>query len=268
MVNLERATICVAIMLGVAISANAQTWTGAYAGGSVGRAVKRGKSETVRFDTNLDGRFGDTVRTAAGVDAFSPGFCPGLAVARTPGDGCTDDDNNFDFGGHFGYDLQFGAFVVGGLADISRADAVDHVTAFSTTPAFYAFTRELKMVAGFRGRFGVGNSHVVFYGTGGAARGSIDQTFTTSNAVNTFVGPGVNGKVDSQGVWAIRLARALRRGSGGGGASSVNTCSRISTTARNRPSSCAGPHPPPIRSSSSTLAEPRCSVPTSSRLTA
>ena len=98
MVTMQRAAVCAAMMLGFAISANAQTWTGVYAGGSVGRGFLKGSSETVTFDTNLDGSFGDTVRTAAGVDAFSPGFCTGLAVARTPGDGCTDDDTEIDFG--------------------------------------------------------------------------------------------------------------------------------------------------------------------------
>lgn len=215
MLTIERATMCVAMMLGIAISANGQTWTGAYAGGSVGRSVTRGSSETVRFDTNLDGSFGDTVRTAAGSDAFSPGFCTGLAVSRTPGDGCSDDDNEIDFGGQFGYDRQLGALVVGGLVDISRADIVDHVTAFSTTPAFYAFTRELNMVAGFRGRVGVGNSRVLFYGTGGAARGSVEQTFTTSNAVNTFVGVGVNGNVDDQGVWGYQAGGGVEARLGG-----------------------------------------------------
>ena len=215
MSNIGTKTMCVAMMLGFAISANAQTWTGAYFGGSAGRSVTTGSSETVRFDTNLDGRFGDTVRTAAGVDAFSPGFCEGLAVTRTPGDGCTDDDSEFDFGGQVGYDHQFGAFVVGGLVDISRADIVDHVTAFSTTPAFYAFTRELDMVTAFRGRFGVGNSRVLFYGTAGAARGSVEQTFTTSNAVNTFAGVGVNGNVDNEGVWGYQAGGGVEARLGG-----------------------------------------------------
>ena len=205
MLTIQRASVCAVMMLGSVIAADAQTWTGAYAGGSIGRGVTRGDAETVRFDTNLDGGFADTVRTAAGADAFSPGFCAGLAVARTPGDGCTDDDSEIDFGGQFGYDRQLGAFVVGGLVDISRADIVDHVTAFSTTPAFYAFTRELNTVAGFRGRFGVGTSRVLFYGTGGAARGSVEQSFSTSNAVNTFVGSGVNGDDGSQGVWGYQI---------------------------------------------------------------
>lgn len=35
---------------------------------------------TPAFDTSLDGNFTDTVRTVAGADAFSPGFCGGAAV--------------------------------------------------------------------------------------------------------------------------------------------------------------------------------------------
>lgn len=75
------AVLCAVLVLVDASVAGAQGWTGLYVGGSVGRGVQsQDASETVGFDTNLDGGFTDTIRTVAGVDAFSPGFCGGLAV--------------------------------------------------------------------------------------------------------------------------------------------------------------------------------------------
>ncbi len=182
------AVMCAVAVLSSAMAADAQSWTGLYVGGSIGGDFQRDDaSETVGFDTNLDGTFTDTVRTLAGADAFSPGFCGGLAVNATAIGGCTDDEDRIGFGGRVGYDWQIGRLVVGGLVDVSTADVVDSVTAFSTTPAFYSFTRELNYVTGFRGRVGIGNDRILVYGTGGPAWGNIEQRFTTSNLVNTFV---------------------------------------------------------------------------------
>ena len=61
------------------------------------------------------------------------------------------------------------------------------MTAFSTTPAFYTFTRELNWVGGLRARAGFGGENVLIYGTGGAAWAGLDHSFTTSNTVNTAV---------------------------------------------------------------------------------
>ena len=182
------AATCAAIMLAGAGTASAQNWTGFYFGGTVGGGFQsKDDSETVGFDTNLDGAFADTIRTAAGADAFSPGFCGGLAVGPTAAAGCTDDEDGIDFGGRLGYDWQVGRLIVGGVVDVSRTDVIDSVTAFSTTPAFYSFSRELNYVAGLRGRVGFGNDRILVYGTGGGAWGNVEQLFTTSNGVNTFV---------------------------------------------------------------------------------
>jgi outer membrane immunogenic protein len=190
----------VACLLGTPAVAGAQSWTGAYAGGALGGGFReRAGAERIAFDTNLDGIFSDTVRTVAGVDAFSPGFCGGLAVNATAAAGCMDDDNGVDVGGRAGYDWQVGLFVAGGLVDVSRTDVTDNVTAFSTTPAFYAFTRRLDYSAGFRGRAGIASGRLLLYGTGGAAWARIGQRFTTSNAVNTFVAINQNGDVDDEG---------------------------------------------------------------------
>ena len=60
-------------------------WSGFYVGASIGNTDPRGGDDgTLLFDTDLDGSYGDTVRTGAGADAFSPGFCGGVATGRGP----------------------------------------------------------------------------------------------------------------------------------------------------------------------------------------
>ena len=216
MIRLSTLVVAGMAILAGAGQAQAQNWTGFYVSGSVGAALQKQKpSETVQFDTNLDGAFMDTVRTSAGVDAFSPGFCGGLAVNATAAAGCGNDDDGVDFGGRLGYDRQLGSFVLGAVVELSRSDITDSATAFSTTPAFYSFTRELNYVSGFRGRAGFGTSRILVYGTGGGAYGSVDQRFTTSNAVNTFVRSADSGDDDDDaqgstiGAWGYQAGGGL-----------------------------------------------------------
>ncbi len=165
-----------------------QAWTGGYIGGHVGlsRLMDR-PDDTVVFDRNLDGTFVDTITTAAGADAFSPGFCVGAAATSQPSGGCTQDEKGLDAGGRAGYDWQGGRFIFGLAGELSFVDHVDSATAFSTTPAFYTLTRELEWMAGVRARFGFGTERVLVYGTAGPALASVDHSFTTSNTANTFV---------------------------------------------------------------------------------
>ena len=204
----------VATLLAMATSATAQTWTGAYIAGTIGVGmVSKQPAETVGFDTNLDRAFSDTVRTVAGANAFSPGFCGGRAINAVAASGCTDDKNGVDGGGRIGYDWQAGRFVAGGLVDVSSADIEDSVTAFSTTPAFYAMTRRVNVVTGFRGRAGVSLGRALAYGTGGFAWGRVDQTFATSNVVNTFVSSDPDGDATSvnqkKNVWGYQAGAGL-----------------------------------------------------------
>jgi outer membrane immunogenic protein len=91
-----------------------------------------------------------------------------------------------------------GRFVFGGVGEVSWAEQIGSVSAFSTTPAFYTFTRELEWLGGFRGRAGFGAGRYLMYGTGGMAVAGVDHTFATSNAVNTFVPTG------SKSVWGYQ----------------------------------------------------------------
>ena len=214
-----RGVLVVAVVLSLSFVrvAHAQSHSGWYVGGSIGVGLpSTPDSERVLFDTNLDGGFGDTVRTAAGADAFSPGFCSGLAVNAMAASGCTDDESGVDFGGRVGYDKAFGRFVVGGVAELFTADISDSVSAFSTTPAFYAFTRELNLVFGYRGRAGFGNERLLVYGTGGGAWGSVEETFTTSNVVNTFTRPQNDSGETSSSVWGYQAGGGIEVALAGG----------------------------------------------------
>lgn len=181
----------IAALVGVgsaSVEAQIAPWQGPYLGGFAGAMLQNGDpDERVTFDTDLDEEFEDTVRSIAGVDVFSPGVCAGLATGPTPSSVCEDDEDGFVLGGRIGYDWSREGVVVGVVGDIAWPEATDSVSAFSTTPAFYAFTRELNALTGLRARVGFGNERVLAYGTGGLAFGWVEHTFTTSNNVNTFV---------------------------------------------------------------------------------
>jgi len=169
-------------------------WSGFYLSGNLGGSEpdSRGASR-LDFDTGLDGRYGDTVRTAAGADAFSPGFCDGAAGGRTPASGCRDDKGGAEYGVRGGYDWQRGRWVFGVLAEYTQNDARDSVSGFSTTPAFYTMTRDLDHTLALRGRVGwtAGErGDYLFYATAGAVRAKIDHSFATSNAANAFAPSG------------------------------------------------------------------------------
>ena len=188
-----------ALLVAAAGAAGANDWTGGYLalyGGATHDPDD--DSDTIRFDTNLDGGFGDTVSTAAGANAFSPGFCNGGARGPVPGDGCRSNKGGSDFGLRGGYDWQVGRGVYGVLVEYSRPEYRDEVSAFSTTPAFYTMARDVDDVWAIRGRAGFtfGDGGNLIYGTAGYARASVSNRFATSNGVNTFIG---NGDSDADG---------------------------------------------------------------------
>lgn len=190
MKSLFCAGVALAALCGAsAVHAQAADWRGAYIGAQAGASNSADDSGTILFDTNLDGIAADTVRTAAGANAFSPGFCDGAARSATPGD-CRDDDTGFELGVRAGYDWQFGNIVVGVLGEASHTTLNQSVSAFSTTPAFYTMERELNSLVAVRARAGVAFGQNLVYATGGYAHGEIENKFFTSNAVNTFVSRG------------------------------------------------------------------------------
>lgn len=182
--------LAAALSLGaMALPAAAQdSWTGGYVGIYAGVTTEPDDdSDRFLFDTDLDGNFGDTVRTSAGADAFSPGFCNGVARDRTPSSSCDDNTGGADYGLRAGYDWQFGQWVAGAVLDVGRSDIRDAVSAFSTTPARYTMLRKVDTLAALRGRIGYAfDDNQLLYATAGLARASIENVHFTSNGVNTF----------------------------------------------------------------------------------
>lgn len=164
------------------------TWTGPYVGIFGGATQENGEDgETLRFDRNLDGNFGDPVTlSGTGANAFSPGFCGGQALSNSAPGGCDKDSTGTQAFVRAGYDMQFGSFVVGVVGDYGVANQEDSVTGFSTTPANYTFTRKLEQLGAARLRAGYAYGPVLGYVTGGYAIGKIDNRFQTSNTANSF----------------------------------------------------------------------------------
>lgn len=174
-----------------------EEWEGAYIGGSIGLAAQNNdRNEGVVFDTNLDGNFDNNVNTVAGANAFSPGFCGGAATGRTPIEGCRGDKDGLEYNVRAGYDSQMGNIVVGFVLEAGKNESRDSVTAFSTTPANYVFTRELDYALQARARVGYAARGALFYATGGAAYAKIDNSFSSSNTANSFT---TNGSTKSWG---------------------------------------------------------------------
>lgn len=189
--NLLLAAASLTLLAGAAQAQDA-SWTGVYVGVSAGLADrKESGGETIGFDTNLDRRYGDTVSTAAGANAFSPGFCGGSYSTNAAAGGCRkDDDTDVELSARLGYDYQMGAFVVGGLVEYTQVQLNDAVTAFSTTPAGYAFNRKLNDLWAVRARGGYAMGDSLLYATGGYARGNLKHSFNTTNGVNSFTRSG------------------------------------------------------------------------------
>lgn len=175
----------------------AQDFNGPYVsivGGGTLQGSDRG--ETLVFDTNRDGTYGDTVTTTTGADAFSPGFCNGAATG-TVNLGCRNDKDGPEYYARAGYDKRMGNFVVGLVVEGGRSHARDSVSGFSTTPARYTMSREADYQAGARLRAGyTPGGGALFYVTGGGAYARLDNKFTTSNGANSFAD---NGKTNGWG---------------------------------------------------------------------
>jgi outer membrane immunogenic protein len=187
-------TSIAAVLLCGSTATIAADWSGFHIGGYLGSVMDPDDGGgSILFDTNLDGDFGDTVNTAAGANAFSPGFCDGAANDRTPATDCDDNTGGAEFGLRVGYDWQIDNFVYGVVGEYGYSDARDAVAAFSTTPAFYTMLRKVDDVFALRARAGLvfgDDDRNLVYATGGYTQASIENFFETSNGVNTFVTSG------------------------------------------------------------------------------
>ena len=187
----------IAVMAGAALATvlsapaaaqDAASWTGPYVGAKIGYSWQPSDlDEQLDFDTNLDGSFGDTVRTAAGANAFSPGFCDGVAVNSLRTSGCSRDKDAVTYAGMVGFDYQIGtSIVVGVVAEYGNANINDSVSGFSTTPANYVLTRSLRGTGALRARAGYALNNTLVYGTGGLAYGRVRTRYGTTNNANSF----------------------------------------------------------------------------------
>ncbi len=154
------------------------------------------RGETLVFDTNRDGIYGDQVTTSGGANAFSPGFCNGAATG-TANLGCRNDKDGPEFFGRIGLDQRMGNFVVGALLEGGHSEARDSVSGFSTTPASYTMSREADYQGSLRVRAGyTPGGGALFYVTGGPAYARLNNKFVTSNTANSFAD---NGKTHAWG---------------------------------------------------------------------
>ena len=154
------------------------------------------RGESLIFDTDQDGTYGDQVTTVGDTDAFGPGFCNGAATG-TANVGCRNDKDGPEYFGRLGYDKRMGNFVLGAVIEGGHSVARDSVSGFSTTPASYTISREADYQANARLRAGyTPGGGALFYVTGGGAYARLDNKFTTTNAANSFDD---NGKTNGWG---------------------------------------------------------------------
>lgn len=167
-------------------------FNGFYVGGTFGLdATANDDNDGIAFDTNRDGNFDNTVRTTTGANAFSPGSCGGTANGVNLTNGCADDDDSYGYSIRAGVDRRLGdngLLVAGLLAEATKSESRDFVSAFSTTPASYTISRGLDHSFALRGRLGIspGDGRGLFYVTGGVAYGKLEHSFATSNGANSF----------------------------------------------------------------------------------
>lgn len=140
----------------IEISAPSSPWSGLYVGGQAGIIFSSGTNNLL-LDNNADGLFN---QPSDGIASFS-----------------NQSKTGFVGGVHVGYDVQYGSFVMGAVADVSYAD-------FSETRGFATLlgnsgsvTRSIDVLATARARAGVAFDSLLVYGTGGLAYANVEQDY-------------------------------------------------------------------------------------------
>lgn len=194
-----------AVLVAVPVHAEDE-FDGVYASATIGYDFQGSDGdEFISFDRGSNGSFGETVTTAAGADAFSPGFCGGEATSPQNSN-CIGDSDGVTFSGRLGYDRQMGKLVLGLVAEVGTADLRDSVSAFSTTPAFYYMEREIDYTAALRLRAGFTPAErTLLYVTGGLAYAKLDQSFETSNTANAFA------MIADDNAWGYQLGAGVEQ---------------------------------------------------------
>ncbi len=195
-------------------AAHAQSWAGGYVGLSAGSNSIDRHNDHIVFDTNLDGKFDDSVPTTSSSDAFS-GTCDGFAQGAAQSDGCRKNKHRASLGLRAGYDWQMNDVVFGVVGEVNNAKVEDSVSSFSTEPNSYTFTRKARNLSALRGRIGYASNDWLMYATAGVAWADIHHSFATTNNLNSFtasnsksnngyqVGLGVEKKMGDR--WSIGL---------------------------------------------------------------
>jgi outer membrane immunogenic protein len=164
-------------------------YDGFYVAGSIGAAFQNNdRNDTVVFDIDTDGQYGDIVSTTTGANAFSTGFCNGAANGAQKSMLCKKDKEDIEYAIKVGLDGHVTNHIVAGVVlEGSKTDIDDSTTAFSTTPASYTFRRGIDYAVSARGRLGyTPDGSGLFYVTGGPSYAQLDHKFSTTNTANTF----------------------------------------------------------------------------------
>ncbi|MDJ0277264.1 outer membrane beta-barrel protein [Sphingomonas sp. 2R-10] len=162
----------------VATSSFAQDrmWRGGYAGISAGLDFAHEEREApLQRDTDLDGIFADTGRTT-----FAAMACSGRTASAPVG--CRRDSERSGYGGHVGYDLQFGDVVVGAVGEFGRSNIGERNAGNDRAALRQRIVRSMDWSTQGRLRAGYALGDTLPYVTGGAAMARIDRGPATDRA--------------------------------------------------------------------------------------
>ncbi|WP_294326536.1 outer membrane beta-barrel protein [uncultured Sphingomonas sp.] len=169
--------LATAAMAMPALAQELRPWTGGYAGIGVGLDFPRDDREVSALrDNDLDKLFADTHRTTFGAIACSH-------RAASDQTGCHRDGERSGYGGHVGYDVQFGDVVVGAVAELGRSNIGRRSGGDATMQQRIARSMDWNTQGRLRAGYALGST--LPYVTGGAVLARIDRG-PAANAVDGF----------------------------------------------------------------------------------